>query len=211
MYLTEKDDWRSAVSGVAMSAGITLGLLAVWFSGFMLISAIGVSEPVKEPVSEPEPPVIVETKPAPDPVLTTPPVSDTTVFEEPEADLVVQEQLAIGIYREGGGDAICDDCRLRIGDVMLNRVMDDRYPDTLAEVLTQKGQYNTMYWDGITWPERADNPGEAHAVERACDTAANLMSGTHSELYGAGYIFQSEFPNLGHDVFQHCGIYFAKG
>lgn len=129
----------------------------------------------------------------------------------PEADWAVQEQLAVGIYREGGGDSVCDDCRVRIADVMLNRVADPRFPDTLEEVLTQKGQYGTMYWDGITFPARAAQPEEFHAVQRAYDTAEAILTGTHSELYGQGYIYQSEFPNLGHDAFEHCGIYFAKG
>lgn len=128
-----------------------------------------------------------------------------------EIDPEMLEQLAIGIYREGGGDAVCDQCRLRIGDVMLNRMADSRFPDTLADVLTQKGQYGTMYWDGITWPERSENPGEAHAVGRALETAEQLLRGHHSELFGQGYIFQSEFPELGEDATECCGIYYAKG
>ena len=131
--------------------------------------------------------------------------------EPEEIDRKLLELLAIGIYREGGGDAVCDQCRLRIGDVMLNRVADDRFPDTLAGVLTQKGQYGTMYWDGITWPDRAGKPEEARAVERARDTAERLLCGEHSELYGQGYIFQSEFPNLGEEAAECCGIYYAKG
>lgn len=131
--------------------------------------------------------------------------------EPAEIDRELLELLAIGIYREGGGDAVCDQCRLRIGDVMLNRVADDRFPDTLAGVLTQKGQYGTMYWDGITWPGRADKPEEAHAVKRARETAERLLRGGHSEMYGQGYIFQSEFPELGTETTECCGIYYAKG
>lgn len=128
-----------------------------------------------------------------------------------EVDPEELEQLAIGIYREGGGDAVCDQCRLRIGDVMLNRVEDDRFPDTLEGVLTQKGQYGAMYWDGITWPGRASKPEEAHAVERARETAEQLLRGNHSEIFGQGYIFQSEFPELGEEATECCGIYYAKG
>lgn len=47
----------------------------------------------------------------------------------------------------------------------LNRVADDRFPDTLAEVLTQKGQYGTMYWDGIVWPPRAQEPREQELLQ----------------------------------------------
>ena len=134
-----------------------------------------------------------------------------TTEQVPDPALV--EQLAILIYREAGGDTCCDDCRIRVADVALNRVADERFPGTLEAVLTQKKQYGTMYWDGVTWPERAENPEEAGAVTRARETAEAVLSGTHSELYGNGYIFQSEFPNLGDDEGRVtcCGIYFAKG
>lgn len=131
--------------------------------------------------------------------------------EEKKVDPETLEHLAIVIYREAGGDAVCDECRTRVADVALNRVSDDRFPDTLAEVLTQKSQYGTMYWDGIVWPERAENPGEAHAVERAYVIAEDVLQGEHSELYGEGYIFQSEFPKLGEQAVECCGIYYAKG
>ena len=148
--------------------------------------------------------------PAPMPVT---PVAEPEDEPDAEVDPVLAEQLAILIYREAGGDACCDDCRVRVADVALNRVTDERFPDTLEAVLTQKKQYGTMYWDGVTWPDRAENPTEAEAVARARETAEAVLSGTHSELYGNGYIFQSEFPDLGDDEGRVtcCGIYFAKG
>lgn len=171
--------------------------------------------------NEPEPPVTEEvvievqevTRTMEDLIVPEEPTSAEVPDEPfvPEADWAVQEQLAVGIYREGGGDSVCDDCRVRIADVMLNRVADPRFPDTLKAVLTQKGQYGTMHTDGITFPKRAAQPEEFHAVERAYDIAEEVMGGRHSELYGQGYIYQSEFPDLGHDAVQHCGIYFAKG
>lgn len=189
---------------VAVSLTVVFGVLFTWWVGFKLLAELNKPEP--------EPPAVVETEPEPvpaEPVVLE--IAEEPIFEEPEADWAVQEQLAVGIYREGGGDNVCDDCRVRIADVMLNRVADPRFPDTLEEVLTQKGQYGTMYWDGITFPKRAAEPEEFHAVQRAYDTAEEVMLGRHSELYGQGYIFQSEFPNLGHDAVEHCGIYYAKG
>ena len=117
------------------------------------------------------------------------------------------------IYREAGGDAVCDECRRRVADVALNRVADSRFPDTLHGVLTQKRQYGTMYWEGVTWPKRAGQPGEQAAVERARETARAVLAGEHSDLYGQGYIFQSEFDDLGaaEDRVVCCGIHFAKG
>jgi len=145
------------------------------------------------------------------PVLAEAPEVLPPVPEENKVDPELLEQLAIVVYREAGGDNVCDDCRTRVADVALNRVADDRFPDTLEGVLTQKNQYGAMHWDGIVWPDRADNPGEAHAVERAYAAAEDVLLGNHSELYGEGYIFQSEFPKLGEQPVECCGIYYAKG
>lgn len=80
------------------------------------------------------------------------------VLTAPEPDLV--EMLACGIYQEAGGDECSDDTRRKVGDVMLNRVEDSRFPDTLEAVLTAPGQYGRFSKTGIVWPERAKNPGE---------------------------------------------------
>lgn len=128
------------------------------------------------------------------------------VLDVPEEDL---EMLACVIYQEAGGDACSDLCRFMVGDVVLNRVADSRFPDTIEEVLTQRGQYGTFSKTGVVWPARADNPGEAAAVERAYDTARRLLSGEHSELYDAGYIWQAEFIQ-GKDVIEVDGTYFGR-
>ena len=136
-------------------------------------------------------------------------VKEEKLEEEQEINSEELEMLSCLIYREGGGDAVCDECRRRIADVVLNRINSDEFPDTMYEVLTQKRQYGTMHYDGITWPERASKPEEAHAVERAYRTAEDVLSGNHSELYGNGYIWQAEFEQ-GSSGFWHCGIYFGK-
>lgn len=126
---------------------------------------------------------------------------------EPPAEMV--EMLACVIYQEAGGDACSDLCRFMVGDVVLNRVADSRFPDTIEEVLTQRGQYGTFSKTGVVWPARASNPGEAAAVERAYDTARRLLSGEHSELYDAGYIWQAEFIQ-GKNVIEVDGTYFGR-
>ena len=140
----------------------------------------------------------------------TGPESEPIAVEEPaEPDEAEVEMLACGIYCEAGGDACSDLCRYYVGDVMLNRVNDPRFPDTLEGVLTGKGQYGRFYWTGIVWPELASNPGAAAAVARAYDTARALLRGEHSELYGAGYIWQAEFTQ-GTDVIYLDGLYFGR-
>ena len=148
----------------------------------------------------------------PEVVLPEPVICEVAELEpETEPDPTDMLHLGIAIYREAGGDAVCDTCRYRVGDVVLNRMADPRFPDTIEQVLTQRGQYGTMYWDGAAWPDRAYLPEERHAVERALNTAYDLLSGEHSDLYEQGYIYQSEFPDLGHSATECCGIYYAKG
>ena len=136
--------------------------------------------------------------------------------EEPvEEEIVVDpedlELLACVIYQEAGADYCCDDCRRRVADVVLNRVEDDRFPDNIQDVLTQKRQYGRYYWTGVVWPERAQNDCEKHAVERAYRIAEEVLKGEHSELYGEGYIWQAEFKQGTGVVYcDQCKIYFGK-
>lgn len=127
---------------------------------------------------------------------------------EPETDEDDLDRLACVIYQEAGSDYIADETRYMVGDVVLTRVADARFPDTLEGVLTQKGQYGEFYRTGIRWPERAQ--WEPEAVQRAYDTARDLLTGTrHSALYAGGYIWQAEFPQ-GTDVIFADGLYFGR-
>ena len=119
------------------------------------------------------------------------------------------ERLACAIYNEAGGDMCSDECRIDVGDVILNRVEDDRFPSSIEAVLTAPGQYGRFSRTGIVWPERARNPGEAEAVERAWRIAEELLAGDHGELFGQGYVWQAEFEQ-GTDGFWLDGLYFGR-
>lgn len=165
------------------------------------------TEPVTEPAS-------VETKPVPE--ITEPETKTEPESTEPSLGGYTQqdlEYLAIVIYREAGADYICDDCRRRVGDIVLTRVESDLYPDTIHSVLTQKQQYGNMHWTGVVWPESAKYDCNRHAVERARRIAEEVLTGHHSDVYGKGWFGQAEYS-----IFQQnysgggyvycCGIYF---
>ena len=118
------------------------------------------------------------------------------------------EALAIIIYQEAGGDACSDETRSMVGTVVLNRVESDLFPDTIQEVATQKRQYGRLYWTGLVWPERASNPGEAHAVERAYDCARAILEGERA--LPADVIWQAEFPQGTETVAHQDGLYFCR-
>lgn len=179
--------------------------------------------------TETEPTVIEITE---EPTITEPTEIETTVIETTEEPTVTEpstetieettvtepsteinpndlEMLACVIYQEAGADYICDNCRKYVGDIVLNRVNSENFPNTIYEVLTAPGQYGNYSKTGVIWPARASYESERHAVERAYRIAAELLSGNHSELYGNGYIWQAGFVQ-GTDGFWCCGIYFAR-
>ena len=122
------------------------------------------------------------------------------------------ERLAIVIYQEAGGDDVCDMCRYRVADVVLNRVADPRYPDTIEGVLMDNKyglQWGLLSVTGIVWPDKASEPGEAAAVQRAWDIAADVLEGHHSDLDG-NYIWCSEYKQ-GSEAIYCDGIYFGVG
>ena len=218
---------KSRKTGAAIAAILIVIFGAVFASGAVRPSEAAHREKPIEPVKlalevpeaviqtpEPEPTPAPVPTPAPTPEPEpTPELPEET--EEPEPDPAPEidearlEMLACVIYQEACGNACSDLNRYRAGDVVLTRELDPRFPDTLEEVLTQKGQFGEYYWTGIKWPARASAPEEAAAVQRAYDTARALLSGEHSDLWGLGYIWLAEFPQ-GTDVIYADGIYFGR-
>ena len=118
------------------------------------------------------------------------------------------EMMACLIYIEAGGDACSDETRLGVGNVALNRVADDRFPDDLESVLLQDGQYNTFSWTGIVWPERSKTDVEQHAVDRAYDCARRLLEG--ERVFDETVVWQSGVPQGVEVVAYQDGIYFCR-
>ena len=134
-------------------------------------------------------------------------------MDEPEPLPYTHEELkalALAIYQEAGGDSCSDECRQMVGEVVLNRVADSRYPDTIEEVLLQPKQYGRLSETGLVWPERASSPNEAHAVDRAYQCAAQLLSGSIIRLLPSDVIFQSEYVQGSEIVAELDGFYFCR-
>ena len=116
--------------------------------------------------------------------------------------------LALVIYQEAGGDACSDDTRLKVGTVVMNRVADPRFPDTVRGVVLQRAQYGRLSWTGPVWPERASKAAEAHAVARAYDCAELVLRGYRA--LPAGTVFQAEFVQGDGIVAHQDGFYFCS-
>ena len=111
-----------------------------------------------------------------------------------EADVL---NLARIIHAENGGHKD-DEALLLTGVVVLKRVKSKHYPDTIIDVISQKGQYST-YADGKFWNEPS---------KRSVRIARKLLSTNISEKYPNNLVFQSEFKQgkkvykkLGHEYF----------
>lgn len=118
------------------------------------------------------------------------------------------ELLACTIYCEAGSDSISDETRLMVGQVVINRVNSPDYPDTIYDVLTQRGQYGRFFWTGVVWPSRAGRSVEAHAVERAYDCAERVLGGEW--LLPTDVIYQAGFVQGREIVASAPGFYFCR-
>ena len=134
---------------------------------------------------------------------------EVPVFEKETAKAYTEaelEAMALVIYQEAGGDACTDETRIMVGNVVMNRVADSRFPDTIEEVLLQKAQYGRLHWTGLVWPERAEN--EPEAVERAYKCAEMVLSG--EKLLPDDVIWQSEHIQ-GKEIVVHSDeFYFCR-
>lgn len=72
-----------------------------------------------------------------------------------ENDLYILEHVIAGECND-----CCYDMKISVGSVVLNRVADDRFPNTIEEVVFQPGQY-ACTWDGNYYKEPNEETVEA--------------------------------------------------
>lgn len=123
------------------------------------------------------PPPIIEEGVAPEPII----VEKT--YSDEDLDL-----LSRIIYAEVGCTWIPDQVQLYTGSVVLNRVASDLFPNTIYDVVYQKGQYSP------TWNGSIDNTPD----ERTIANAKKLLE--EGSVLPVNVVFQSTF-------IQGTGIY----
>lgn len=94
-----------------------------------------------------------------------------------ENDLYVLSHI---ISAEAGNCS--EDMMLSVGSVVLNRVADDRFPDSIEEVVFQEGQYSPT-WNGTFYNE---------PTEGAVEAAKTLLEG--GSVIDSSVVWQAEFP-----------------
>ena len=126
-------------------------------------------------------------------ITTETPTEEPTTEEETavpidETELYLMAHL---IYAEAGSSMCSDDMQLYVGSVALNRVNNACFPDTLKEVIYQKGQY------ACTWDGNFEKEPDARAWRNASIVLVN------GSLLPDNVVYQADFKQ-GSGV--HCKI-----
>ena len=145
------------------------------------------------------------TEPLPEEVLlpvilgSTGPIDEVKVLTkkvEPVVDPEELDLLARLIQEEAGSDWCTDELQRAVGSVVLNRMDDKRYPDTMHGVIDQKGQYSTAKRLDKTTP-----------TERVRKNAEYLLA--NGSTLPEDVIFQANFKQ-GKVYKELQGVYFGK-
>ena len=97
----------------------------------------------------------------------------------------------------GEAEGCSRDMKVSVGSVVLNRVMDERFPDTIEEVIFQSGQYSCT-WDGNFYREPS---------EETIEVATELLE--KGSQIDSSVVWQAEFPQ-GNGVYDVIGnMYFC--
>lgn len=173
---------------------------------------IEIVEEINDIVEEMEQEEVVVNESVTEPVITE---EDTEqIVSQPDEFSIGTEtdldMLAMIIYQEAGSDWCQDSTRQMVGEVVLNRVADSRFPNSIYEVLTAEGQYGTLSWTGIVWPHRAYTQPEAHAVQRAYACAESLLSNIVERLLPQDAVWQAGFPQGIETMAIQDGMYFCR-
>ena len=90
------------------------------------------------------------------------------------------------IYAEAGSEWLSDEWKMSVGEVVLNRVASPEFPDTIAEVLAQPGQYygpNSRYFNNLI------------PSDRCVGCAMRLLNG--ERILEPSVVFQANFRQGG--------------
>lgn len=112
------------------------------------------------------------------------------------------DYMAAIIYQEAGAYYLSDYLRQCVGEVVMNRVKSDLFPNNIYSVLTQRGQYGMMWKNGVNNLARGSD-----AVEKCYEIADKVLRGSNE--VPDNVVFQAEFKQ-GSGVWKVIdGVYFC--
>lgn len=94
------------------------------------------------------------------------------------------ELLARLVYAEAGDDS--DETQIAVASVILNRVASDSYPDTIAEVIYQEGQYPTVESGAINQePDERARENAQYVYQNGSQIPSNVLYQS-GDIQGSG-------------------------
>jgi spore germination cell wall hydrolase CwlJ-like protein len=105
--------------------------------------------------------------------------------------------MAVAVYFEARGEPI--DGQLLVAEVIMNRALDDRWPDEPCDVISQPRQFS-FYADG-----RSNRPRDLEAFTTALLVAKEAWEGKHLETGALYYHTTAVRPVWRHDL-QPIGV-----
>lgn len=169
----------------------------------MLIVAVNVTNDAKEVAGtasvertlvrteKPESMPIPKRGPSPTIKPTPKPTTKPTPKPEKTASMSDLDLLARLVYAEAGSNWCSDEMQLLVANVVINRIHDKRFPNTLRGVIYQRGQYACVGKLGRVKPNA-----------RAIKNAKHVLEG--ERFCPAKVVFQSEFRQ-GKHLWKHVG------
>ena len=130
---------------------------------------------------------------------------------EPAEVVTIDQTLALAqgidavISSVRGSETASDVTMIMVGNVILNRVDDSRYPDTVDQVLCQPMQFSCFSESGMKWVGRGAT--DAAWQKRCMDAAERVMNGERLLSYGVVYVSGTKQGTV---EAQLDGLYFCK-
>ena len=174
---------------------LTAGVASTNIQTLKLASQASVNETPTDIVNAENP----DTEIASEPETTQEPIkdtgtTDTTINTVDEDELYMLSHL---MFAEGGCDYYPDELSYYIGSVVLNRMASDDFPNTMKEVIFQKGQYECT-WLGTYYN---DPP------EKCIEMARTLLQ--NGSMLPANVVFQAEFTQGSGTYVKIANTYFC--
>lgn len=98
------------------------------------------------------------------------------IIEEPKYTNEELDLLARVIWSEAGSDWLSDEHQRAVASVVVNRVNDNRFPNTIREVVYQPGQYGCVY-NGMIYqtPNQRAYDNARFVLENGVTTPINVV------------------------------------
>ena len=134
---------------------------------------------------------------------TEPPASSAATSATEPTQAYTQEELndlATVIFSQAGATWIPDDIQKYVGSVVLNRVAHDRFPDTIKDVIMEKGQYGAEYGTLDVTPDARTIENARWLLENGSVLPGNVVY-QDNNIQGDGIYYTYEDPLIGPTYF----------